>query len=492
LISSCPLFAGLQPQALKAIQDEMELQDPMAVGGQIFGPGQNADEMYFVASGAVDIVAENGSRLTDVEVGGFFGEIGVLFAGVRSAGAVVSRGPCQLAVLRRSRLERVCQKCGFRKTLHENGQSLPHVRSWFASRLPLFARCTDEPGFLSDVAEALEVRTARPGQVILDEGADGDEMFFIFEGAVTIVKRQQNRPLRITAPAYFGELALLFSEPRSATVKCEIECRFYVLGRVALHNIMQKFPRVITNVYTTAQEATNLKVHFIKKIPFFKSMSTNEEFLANMQLALESHSAAPGEFILRQGDVSDGRMFAIAHGHAEIRKIKKAGEPSQRVASISTGAIFGEVALLLDTPRVASVVAIGHCHLYTLSRDAFETLAVVYPGWWRELTSERGSLLKQLQSTGIEINSTATSQTHGLKLPQLAGVTVSSMLSAAEAPVAASTVPASKLCVVCRCNEKCILSIPCGHVAACEECHGSLRSCPMCRVGIEKGVKAFF
>jgi CRP-like cAMP-binding protein len=486
------LFANLEPQTLKAIQNEIDIRDKMAVGDQIFGQGQSAEEMYLVAAGAVDIVAGDGTLLTDVEAGGFFGEIGVLFAGIRSAGAVVSRGPCQLAVLRRSNLERVAQKCGFRDKLHVNGQSLPHVRSWFASRLPLFARCVDEPGFLSDVANALEVRTARPGQVMVQEGSHGDDMFFIFDGAVTVVKSQQNRPLRITAPSYFGELALLFSEPRSATVKCESECRFYVLGRVALHSIMQKFPRVITNVYTTAQEATNLKVHFIKKISLFKSMCTNEEFLANMQLALESHSAAPGEFILRQGDVSDGRMFAIAHGHAEIRKVKNAGEPPQRVATISTGAIFGEVALLLDTPRVASVVAIGHCHIYTLSRDAFETLAVVYPSWWRELTSERGSLLKQLQSTGVEISSTATTQTHGLSLPQVTGVTVSSMLSAAQAPVAASTVPESKLCVVCRCNEKCILSIPCGHVAACGECHGSLRSCPICRVGIEKGVKAFF
>jgi CRP-like cAMP-binding protein len=311
---------------------------------------------------------------------------------------------------------------------------------------------------------------------------------------VNIVKRQQSRPIRITSPSYFGELALLFSEPRSATVKCESQCRFYVLGRVALHSIMQKFPRVISNVYTTAQEATNLKLHFIKKISLFKSMSNNEEFLANMQLALESQSTAPGEFILRQGDASDGKMFAIAHGHAEIRKVKNAGEPSQRVATISAGAIFGEVALLLDTPRVASVVAVGHCHLYTLSRDAFETLAVVYPDWWRELTSERGTLLKQLQSTGVEISSTATTRTHGLSLPQLAGTSVSSMLSVAQVPAPVSTVPENKLCCVCRCNEKCILFIPCGHVAACEECHGSgsLRACPICRVSIEKGVKAFF
>jgi CRP-like cAMP-binding protein len=358
--------------------------------------------------------------------------------------------------------------------------------------LPLFTQCAQELDFLRDVAEALEVRTARAGKLIIKEGSDGDEMYFIFEGTVAVTKGQQRNPVRLSAPTYFGELALLFSEPRSATVVCESNCRFYVLNRAALHQIMQKYPSVITKVYTTAKEVSSLKLHFIRKIPLFTKMREHEEFLANMQLALESSSAAPGEFILRQGDASDGRMFTIAHGHAEIRQVKNAGEPPQRVASIGTGAMFGEVALLLDTPRVASIVAIGHCHLYTLSRDAFETLAVVYPQWWRDLMSERGALLQQLQTTGIEIRAAATTQTHGLNLPQVAGVTASSILAKAEAPALAREISNSKLCIVCRCEEKCMLSVPCGHIASCEGCQNSLRECPICRASIEKGIKAFF
>merc|ERR1712100_879835 len=136
------------------------------------------------------------------------------------------------------------------------------------------------------------------------------------------------------------------------------------------------------------------------KIPLFKLMAGNEEFVANVSMALESFSAAPGEHLVRQGEASDGRMFAIAHGHAEVLKVKHAGEPASIVATLKAGAFFGEIALLLDTPRLASVVARGHCHAYTLSRDAFETLAVVYNQWWQDLISEQGVLLKQIKESG--------------------------------------------------------------------------------------------
>jgi CRP-like cAMP-binding protein len=478
----------------------VQVQDPLPADAEIFTAGRDAQEMYFVISGEVEIRKEKEATvLSTVGEGGFFGEIGVLFAGRRTADAVVGAGaPGRLARLSRTDLNKVANECGCRDQLYAQGQALPNVRSWFVARLPLFAHCAGEPGFLSAVAGTLQVRRACARDVMVREGEAGNEMFFLFEGNVSITKRdgRARAAIQLAAPNFFGELALLYSEPRSATVVCEDACRFYVLGSEALHEIMQQFPRVIGMVYSTAQEASNLKSHFIKKIPLFKSMLHNEEFVANMQLALESSSAAPGEHLVRQGATSDGRMYAIAHGHAEVRKVKRAGEGPQTVATLGAGAIFGEVALLLDTPRVASVVAVGHCHVYTLSRDAFETLAVVYEAWWRDLTSERGVLVKQLMETGVAIGAEATTHTHGLRIPQLAGASVSSMLSAAQAPAApeaaASGVPEARLCLVCRAQEKNMLSVPCGHIVACAECHDILRACPLCRTPIEKGMRAYF
>lgn len=493
-VRQCPLFSGLGSSAAAAISNKVHTKLKLDVDKVVFQRGSDAKEMYFVLSGEVEIRKESaGLPLATIGVGGFFGEIGVLFDGHRTADAVVSKGPCCLAVLSRADLESVLAEFNCRDRVLEGAQGHSHVRQWFVMNLPLFASCASETGFLYKVADALKIRNALAGEVLIQRGDEGREMFFIFEGSVNI----PNPPgggvaVKLSAPKHFGELALLYSESRSATVKCASSCRMYVLDQDTFHTILQEFPNMISIIYSAIQESTNIKEHFMRKIPFFKAKAHDPEFIANVSMALQSASFKPNEFITTQNAASDGRMYAVAHGRAEVLQVKTPGSPPVSVANVKAGDFFGEVALLLDTPRVASVVARGHCHVYVLSRDAFETLAVVYEDWWRNLISEDGELLRKIKKSGVAISGSATSQTHGLKLPQINGVTASTMLSAMEAPVeSASSIPADKQCCACQSAVKCMLSLPCSHITMCEDCHGKVRACPICRTLIEKGIKAF-
>lgn len=492
-VHQCPIFSGLGSSAVAAIAKKATTEQILEVGKVVCQSGSDAREMYFVLSGEVEIRKGSRAPTANIQAGGFFGEIGVLFDGRRTADAVVSKGPCCLALLTRVDLESVIADFGCRDRVLECAQALLHVRQWFVSRLPLFATCVHEPDFVCKVSQALRVRNAESGEVLIQKGDEGSEMFFLFEGSVDISNRSGGgAAVQLSAPNHFGELALLYSEPRSATVTCRSSCRLYVLDQDRFHSILQEVPRIISIIYSTVQEASNLKEHFIRKIPFFRSKAHDPEFIANVSLALQSESFQPNDFIVRQNAASDGRMFAIAHGHAEVVKVKTAGAAATSVANLKAGDFFGEVALLLDTPRVASVAARGHCHVYTLSRDAFETLAVVYEDWWRTLISEQGALLKQVKSTGVAISASATTHTHGLKLPHVAGTSVSTMLNSVEPAVEQSNyVSEEKLCCVCRSVAKCMLSLPCSHIATCEQCHDMLRICPICRTTIEKGIKAF-
>ncbi len=84
----------------------------------------------------------------------------------------------------------------------------------------------------------------------------------------------------------------------------------------------------------------------------------------------------PGEVIVRQGDVG-GSLFVIIRGQVNI--IRETGGQRMHVATLDDGEFFGEMALLTDTPRVASVEAVTTVEMFELSRDTLRRLIQEFP-----------------------------------------------------------------------------------------------------------------
>jgi len=139
-----------------------------------------------------------------------------------------------------------------------------------------------------------------------------------------------------------------------------------------------------------AQIAFFLNRDIIEKIPLFKEAS--QECTRDIILNLKPVIYTPGDQIITYGEIGY-EMYFISQGEVEILN----EEQTITYATLSSGQFFGETALLLSSPRNATVMAKDYCDLYVLDRETFDNVLQRYPVFAKnveELSARRLSELK--------------------------------------------------------------------------------------------------
>ena len=101
-------------------------------------------------------------------------------------------------------------------------------------------------------------------------------------------------------------------------------------------------------------------------LEFFEGCTV--ESLSPLAVHLRTLNAAPGQVLLRQGEKAVSFLL-IGSGHAEVEHVGDGGEVS--VVEVGPGLIVGEIALLRDAPRNATVTAIDELSGWVGGREAF-------------------------------------------------------------------------------------------------------------------------
>ena len=107
------------------------------------------------------------------------------------------------------------------------------------------------------------------------------------------------------------------------------------------------------------------KVRLISRIPLFESCSQAE--LARIASITKQFDAPDGEVLIREGEPGDF-FFVLVKGSAEVRKGKR------RVARLAAGDFAGEIALLTDAPRTATVRTTSPVTALRATRKGFSAL----------------------------------------------------------------------------------------------------------------------
>lgn len=209
-----------------------------------------------------------------------------------------------------------------------------------------------EDADLDCILDAFEEVIFEHQQTIIKEGDNGDCLYIIEEGAADCKKMLPSGPklLKKCAPGdVFGELALLYNVPRAASVEAFGRCLCWRLDR-------DTFTQVVKDAATKRNDE---KEQFLQSITLFESMEASERI--RIVDALKTETYHKGEVVVRQSEPGD-RVYIVEEGTLEARKAFGSGALVEKLADqkvvkdYARGDYFGELALLKNQPRAASVV----------------------------------------------------------------------------------------------------------------------------------------
>ena len=218
------VFHQLDETVRDAVAREMTSLEVHA-GERMIQEGDMGSEMYLVHSGTFDIFCHR--RGTEVKVnskaaGDIFGEISLMFESPRSASVVATSDAVVWMLDRKS----------FRELTRKVAEEAKSQHLVFLNSVPILASLTVEERIR--VAEALEEKTFLPGEIVVEQGSTETDYFYIVakgEAVVRVAKtgdaedgdldgsvRGMRTVNHLFRADFFGEKALLYHQPRDATV----------------------------------------------------------------------------------------------------------------------------------------------------------------------------------------------------------------------------------------------------------------------------------
>jgi cAMP-dependent protein kinase regulator len=213
------------------------------------------------------------------------------------------------------------------------------------------------------VVGAMAEKKVQAGEVIIEQGADGDFFYVIDSGDYEVWKKigaaDPQKVFAYEGKGSFGELALMYNCPRAATVKASTEGVLWALDR-------QTFRHIVINA--TAEQRKRYE-EFLEKIPMLGDLTSQQRSL--IADCLEQLTYTDGEVLIKQGEPGD-KFYLIEKGEAVATQEVDGKEVE--VGRMKEGDYFGERALVLDEPRAANVKAVGEINVAAMDRAAFERL----------------------------------------------------------------------------------------------------------------------
>jgi CRP-like cAMP-binding protein len=257
--------------------------------------------------------------------------------------------------------------------------------------LPLLSELAPEP--LAALLAGLVLHRLDDGQVVMRQGQSGTSFYFVAAGelrvSVAAAAGEDRQLARLHENSVFGEMALITSQPRVASVRVLGRADVFEVTREALGTIRQDNPAVQQVLDRFARE--RLIRNLLATSPLFTPFTPDQQ--ADLLRRFEGTEVDPGMEIIRQGEPGRG-LFVVLSGELEVAARTEGSVAAVPLGHLSTADIFGEMSLITSQPTSATVRALSRCNLLFLPRVYVDRLASAVPeveAYFAEVASRRAA-----------------------------------------------------------------------------------------------------
>lgn len=393
-LSNVPLFKGFQQAELSKLAAS-SVPRQFKAGDIVIRQGDSGNEFFVILDGLASVTIDGKVKPATLKKGNYFGEKALLHDEPRSATITADKPLSTLVISQEAfRSNGLINKVQFahRKAIGGAGQRTaadmkkavaagsksPEERQFineaFKKNVNLqafFQLKDDQVNEMIDVGWKEEVPE---GKAIIQEGDIYAYFFYVIEsGAFEVTmkdgdddagdsKLRRSRSVRSLGRGdSFGEMALLFLAPRSATVTSTEPSTVWVFDRYNVKRILMK----------VSEQRQMEFVRHLKKVEILSALMM-EELKALAEALVEIHFAK-GEVIMEQGSL--GKTFYILIQGEVI--VKEDGKEVRRLTADSKKGVtqtFGERALLNNDVRSATLEASTNAQVLAMDRDSFNLL----------------------------------------------------------------------------------------------------------------------
>lgn len=232
------------------------------------------------------------------------------------------------------------------------------------------------PETLRSLRPHLELLHLAPDETLFRQGDPADRLAVVVAGQLEVVLFHdggEQSLARLRPGDVVGEVALIGGGRRSATVRSVGPAQVVALGEPGIA-ALSAHPEVVASITAQAVRRARRTALTARLIDMLGAVDS--AVLEEIEGLLEWVRVPAGEVLMRQGDVADAAYLVVA---GRLRVLVEKDDERRVVAEVGRGELIGEMGLIDQAPRNATVVATRDCDLVRFPRRVFDRLVGRHP-----------------------------------------------------------------------------------------------------------------